>query len=119
MHLEFDVVFMYSTCKKKNFMAAPKKTSAEPSQQTKNKRRKLSRAEVKMKLVEAVPVRDRWWTVWNSEPSGTIASMVGSPLTVGETTELVWSQKGFESLFREWIETHRGKPSLCLELFTR
>lgn len=86
---------------------------------TRAKKRKLSRVEMKYKLMESVKEKDRWWNIWNCEPSGTIASVVGSPLREGEATELIWDQKGFENLFKLWIEEHRGRPSLNPELFTR
>jgi hypothetical protein len=84
----------------------------------KRKKRKPTKAEIKMKLVDSIPIKDRWWSVWGYEPSHTVASIVSQQPQFGGDTEVIWNQKNFENNFLHWIEHNKDKKFLNYSLFT-
>lgn len=48
----------------------------------KKKKRKLKRSEIKMKLADSIPRKDRWWSTWPCEASQTVASCVAEQLNM-------------------------------------
>ncbi len=84
----------------------------------KRKKRKPTKAEMKLKIVESIPIRDRWWSVWGCESSHTVASIVSQQPMHGGETEEIWNQKNFENNFLNWIQENKDKKYLSYSLFT-
>lgn len=85
----------------------------------KRKKKKPTKIELKIKAVEAIPVKDRWWSVWACEPSHTVASIVSEPPSQGNTTEEIWDMRRFEYNVREWMKANRDAKFLNSGIFTR
>jgi len=85
----------------------------------KRKKRKPTKAELKMKLVDSIPAKDRWWSVWGCEPSQTVASLVSQQPQYGGETEEIWNQKNFERNFQNWVAQNKDSKILNYSLFTK
>ena len=84
----------------------------------KRKRKKPSKSELKMRFVESVPVKDRWWSVWACEPSHTVASIV-SETPQGSQTEEIWNMSRFKQNVRIWMEKNKNEKYLSLNVFSK
>jgi hypothetical protein len=84
----------------------------------KRKKRKPTKLEQRIKLVEAVPVKDRWWTTWSFQPSHTVASMV-SETPGGSITEEIWDARRFEANIRRWMAECKEQRCMAHPLFQR
>lgn len=96
-------------------------TSAEipPTTINKRKKRKLTKNEQKLKIIDSIPLKDRWWYIWKCDPSHTVASIVAQQPQYGGETEVVWEQKKFEILFRKWIEKNKDEKILNPFIFSK
>ena len=83
----------------------------------KKKRKKPTKSELRLKQVEAIPVRDRWWTVWTCEPSHTVASIV-SETPAGGVTEEVWNAAKFERNMKKWMVDNKDAKFLSPIIFS-
>jgi hypothetical protein len=84
----------------------------------KRKKRKPTKLEQRIKLVEAVPAKDRWWSAWGFEPSHTVASFV-SETPSGGVTEEIWNYRIFERKIRRWMVETKDNQAMQPGLFLK
>ncbi len=85
----------------------------------KRKKRKLTKNEQKLKIIDSIPVKDRWWNVWKCEPSHTVASIVSQQPQNGGETEVIWEQRKFEQMLTRWILQHENEKILNPIIFSK
>lgn len=84
----------------------------------KRKKRKPNKSEIRTKLVDSIPMKQRWWTVWECEPSHTVAS-IASELPSGGSTEEIWNARKFESNIKKWMSENRDMKHLAAGVFSK
>ena len=84
----------------------------------KRKRKKPTKFEQQVKLVEQVPLAERWWRPWLFEPSHTVAAMV-SELPPGGVTEEIWDARLCERLIRSWMSLHKNDKAMSSDVFSK
>jgi hypothetical protein len=83
----------------------------------KRKKRKPSKLEMQIKLVECVPVGSRWWSPWLFEASHTVARIASDPPT-GGVTEEVWNARKFEKRIRSWMKSKADEKAMLAQIFS-
>lgn len=114
--------------------------------QLRKKKRKPTKLEIKNKLTEAIPIKERWWTVWGCDPSHTVASVVAEqpnfrPNTtctlstpdeineianssvkipsIRDETEEIWNMNQFDKAMRLWMRMNKEAKFVNPFLFSR
>ena len=103
------------------------------------KKRKLKKSELKTKAVEAIPLKERWWSVWGCDASHTVASVVAEQLNVRrdtstpeveipvqeqsvsfrDETEEIWSMRKFDLAMRLWMKSNKDAKCVNPFIFSR
>ena len=86
--------------------------------QPKKRKKKPNKSEVRAKIIDSIPVKERWWSVWECEPSHTVASMV-SEIPSGGSTEEIWNARRFEANVRKWMRDNREMKHLSVGVFNK
>ena len=83
----------------------------------KKKRRKPTKMEQQLKIIDSVPQGMRWWRPWLFEPSHTVAA-IASELPAASETECIWDARTFEIRLRAWMVKHKDEKAMSVQIFS-
>ena len=88
------------------------------STEVKKRKKKPTKLEARVKMIESIPAKERWWSVWECEASHTVAS-IASELPQGSATEEIWNRRRFESNMRRWMHLNKDAKHMAVAIFSR